>query len=88
MAKFQVSMDDELFRRIEDYADRNYITRSGAIALACNQLVMADDMRQAICDMAVSMARIAESNEIDEQAKEDLKAFHTLAKMFSGNAKK
>lgn len=86
MAKFQVSMDDELLARIEEYADRNYTTRSGAISLACNQLVMADDMRRAIRTMALAMKRIAESNEIDEQSKTDLQAFEMLAKMMTGTA--
>lgn len=86
MVKFQVSMDDELFAKIEDYADRNYTTRSGAISLACNQLVMADEVQRAIRTMALAMKRIAESNEIDEQSKEELKSFEMLAKMFSGTA--
>ena len=86
MVKFQVSMDDELFAKIEDYADRNYTTRSGAISLACNQLVMTDEIQRAIRTMALAMKRIAESNEIDEQSKEDLRHFEYLAKIFSGTA--
>lgn len=81
--KFMVSMDDELFERLDNFADRNYITRSGAVTMAVNQFIMADDMRRAICDMAVTMRRIAESNEIDEKSKADLKAFEMLAQMFS-----
>lgn len=84
MAKFQVSMDDELLARVEDYADRNYTTRSGAISLACNQLVMADDVRRSICTMALAMKRIAESNEVDEKTKEELRTFEALANMFAG----
>lgn len=86
MAKFQVSMEDELLARLEEYADRNYTTRSGAISLACNQLIMADDVRRSLRAMAFAMKRIAESNEIDEQSKQDLQTFETLAKMISGTS--
>lgn len=82
LMKFQVNMDDALFERLEEYADSHYITRSGAVALACNQMIMTDDISKAICSMAVSMKRIAENNEIDEGAKSDLRTFMTLAELF------
>lgn len=84
MAKFQVSMEDELLARLDEYADRNFTTRSGAVSLACNQLIMADDIRRSTLSLAFSMKRIAESNEIDEQTKKELQSFEMLAKMFSG----
>lgn len=86
MAKVQISIDDGLLSRLDEYADRNYTTRSGAVSLACNQLIMADDMRRSIRTMALAMKRIADSNEIDEQSKEELKAFEMLAQMMSGTA--
>lgn len=86
MARFQVSMDDDLFNRLEEYADRNYISRSGAVCMAVNQFIMADDMRRAISDMAITMRRIAESNEIDDKSKAELKAFELLAQMFNTSA--
>ncbi|MBQ1387999.1 MAG: hypothetical protein IIY78_00025 [Clostridia bacterium] len=86
MTRFQVSMDDDLFNRLEEYADRNYITRSGAVCMAVNQFIMADDMRRAISDMAITMRRIAESNEIDDKSMAELKAFELLAQMFSGSS--
>lgn len=86
VAKFQVSMDDELARRLEDYADRHFMTRSGVVTMACNQLILTEDVQRAIKSIAMSMKRIAESNKIDEKTKEDLREMEILAKMFSGNS--
>ena len=86
MAKVQISIDDSLLARLDEYADRNFTTRSGAISLACNQLIMTDDVRRSIRTISIAMKRISESNVIDDQSKEDLKAFELLAQMMSGTA--
>lgn len=80
--RFQVSIDDELATRIDEYADEHYMTRSGVIALACQQLLLADDVRKAIGDLSVSMRRIADNNKIDEQSIKELEHFETFAKMY------
>ena len=36
--KVNISLDDELMKRLDDYADRNYMSRSGLISLACTQI--------------------------------------------------
>lgn len=81
MAKVQISMEDNMLQRLDEYADRNYTTRSGAIAYACSQMMAAEEMRRAISTMALAMKRIAESNEIDAQSKADLEQFQMLAKV-------
>ena len=86
MAKFQVSMDDELSARVEDYADRHFMTRSGVVTMACNQLLLTEDVQRSIKTVALAMKRIAESNQIDEKSKEELHEFEVLAKMISGNS--
>ena len=86
MAKVQISIDDGLLSRLDDYADRNFTSRSGAISWACNQMIMADDLRRSLRTVAIAMKRIADSNEIDEKSKEELRAFEMLAEMVSGTA--
>lgn len=83
--KVQITMDESLLSRLDDFVDRNFSTRSGAIALACTQMLLSDDIRVSIRTIANAMKRIAESNEIDEQSKEDFKQFELLAKALSEN---
>jgi metal-responsive CopG/Arc/MetJ family transcriptional regulator len=86
MAKFQVSMDDELETRLEEYADRHFMTRSGVVTLACNQLLLTEDVQRSIKTIALAMRRIADSNKIDDKSKEELREFELLAKMFAGTS--
>ena len=82
-AKVQISIDETLLKKLDDYADRSFCTRSGAIAMAVSQLVMQDELQRAIRTMAMAMQRIAENNEIDEQSKQELAQFQAVAAMIS-----
>lgn len=81
--KVQVTMDEALLQRLDEYADRSFNTRSGAVSLAVSQLLMQDDLQRSIRTMALAMQRIAENNEIDEESKKQLFAFQSLARMYS-----
>lgn len=82
-AKVQISIDETLLKKLDDFADRSFCTRSGAIAMAVSQLVMQDELQRSIRTMAVAMQRIAENNEIDEQSKQELAQFQAVAAMIS-----
>ena len=58
MAKVQISIDDGLLARIDDYADSNYMSRSGLITFATNQFLSTAQMVMNISilmDMTVRM---------------------------------
>lgn len=82
-AKVQISIDETLLKKLDDFADRSFCTRSGAIAMAVSQLVMQDELQRSIRTMAMAMQRIAENNEIDEQSKQELAQFQAVAAMIS-----
>lgn len=79
--KVNVTLDDELMARIDDYADRNYMSRSGLISLATTQYLNTNEMVLAISDMAVAMRKIADTGKIDHETVEQLEDFERLAKM-------
>lgn len=56
MAKFSVSMNDELLAKIDAYADDNGMTRSGFLALAAKQYLHAMD---AIPSLNVLLGKLA-----------------------------
>lgn len=82
--KMQISLDDSLVRRIDDYADRNYMSRSGLISLATTQYLNSNEMILAIKDMAVCMRKIADTGTVDHETVEQLEDFERLAKIFTG----
>lgn len=82
--KVQISIDDSLLDRIDNYADNNYLTRSGLITLATNQYLNSAEVITAIKDMSVSMRKIADQGSVDEQTMEQLEDFERIAKVLVG----
>lgn len=83
--KVNVSLDDDLMKRIDDFADRNYMSRSGLLSLAATQFLNTNEMVLAINDMAVSMRKIADSGTLDHETIEQLEDFERLARLISSN---
>ena len=81
--KINVSLDDEVVSRIDENADKLYMSRSGFISLACCTYMNSIEIQQAITDISVSMRRIADNNEIDEQSKQELEHFSKLAELLT-----
>lgn len=80
--KVNVSLDDDLIKRIDDYADKNYMSRSGLISLATVQYLNSHEMILAIKDMSVSMRKIADTGKVDHEIIEQLEDFERLANLF------
>jgi metal-responsive CopG/Arc/MetJ family transcriptional regulator len=81
--KVNITLDDDLMKRIDDYADRNYMSRSGLMSLAATQYLNTNEMTLAIKDMAVSMRKIADTGKIDHETMEQLEDFERLAQMLT-----
>lgn len=77
--KINISFDTELLGKIDEYAKNNYMSRTAVIKQACTQLVMAQEVTQALRQLAFSMQRIADTQQIDEQSKKELEGFKALA---------
>jgi metal-responsive CopG/Arc/MetJ family transcriptional regulator len=84
MTKINISINDELAKRIDDYCERNYTNRSALFAQSANQFLLAQSIPQALGEMAVAFKRIADNNEIDEESKKTLNEFMYLAKLLGG----
>lgn len=84
MAKVQISVDDELLKRIDNYSDRNYLSRSGLITLACSQYLNQAEVVTAVKDMALCMRKIADAGTVDEETQKQLEDFERLAQLLTG----
>ena len=85
--KLQISMDDDLLARVDECADKRYMTRSGFIAQACLQVVNQDEIVRAINRVSYAVMKAAENNEIDDETKKELEQFELMVKLMSGQAK-
>jgi metal-responsive CopG/Arc/MetJ family transcriptional regulator len=81
--KVGITLDDKLLQRIDDYADENYMSRSGLISLAATQFLNAADVSRAVRDLSLAMQKIAETGDIDEETKRQLDDFSRAAKFLT-----
>lgn len=85
--KVQISLADELVKRVDAHADENYMTRSGLISFAVTQYLNSADVIKAVNDMSLAMRRIADNGTIDEQTKMQLEDFERISKMLLSSKK-
>lgn len=81
--KVGITLDDELMKRIDEYADNNYMSRSGLISLACTQYLNTSDVAQAIKDMSLAMRKIADSGKVDDETMEQLEDMERFCKFLN-----
>lgn len=82
--KVNISINDELMKRVDDYADNNYMSRSGLLSLAATQYLAQHEALQAVKDISLSIRKIAENGYIDEETEQQLKDFELFVKMITG----
>lgn len=79
--KVNITLDEELMRRIDEYAEDNYLNRSSLVSLAVTQYLNAADVSKAIKEMAFAMRKIADTGEVDDETRKQLEDFERLTKM-------
>lgn len=82
--KLGITLDEELLRRVDEYAEENYLNRSSLISLATTQFLNASDATKAIRDIAFAMRKIADEGQIDDETKKQLEDFERFSKMLVG----
>lgn len=83
--KIQISVDSDLLKRANEFADSNYTTRSGLFCLALRQYLDSQEAIQAIKRISVVMQVISEKGEIDDEAKKELDRIDTIIKLISSS---
>lgn len=84
MKKINICINEELAKRVDEYCERNYLSRSALFAQSAHQFLLSQSIPQALGEMAVAFKRIADNNEIDEESKKSLNEFMYLAKLLGG----
>lgn len=78
--KVGITIDDELLKRIDSFADENYMSRSGLLSVAATQYLNALEVQSAIKDISLAMRKIADTGKVDHDVMEQLEDFERLAK--------
>lgn len=83
--KINISLDEELVKRIEAYSDANYMSRSGFISLACTQYLAQADVVTAIKTLTLALQKIADTGAVDSETLKQLEDYQRLAKLLAGS---
>ncbi len=86
--RINLNVPDELIKRLDNYAKKNYTTRSSVMCQACDQFLMAKEMQMLFSDMRKAMQKIADTQTIDEEAQKNFDEFEILYKSFLDNFSK
>jgi metal-responsive CopG/Arc/MetJ family transcriptional regulator len=79
--KVNVTLNDDLLAKVDQYADENGMTRSGLIAVALGDYLSARELTSAIKSIAFTMQDIASKGEVDEEAQKQLDDFQRLVNL-------
>lgn len=83
--KINVSMDENLLKRVDVYAGSNYMTRSGLLSFAVTQYLNQVEVMSCIKDMAAAMRKIADTGVVDEEILKDLEEFQKMSELLVYN---
>lgn len=82
--KVQISINDGLLERADNFADENYMSRSGLIAQALNQYLTQAEVAIAVKNMALALRKIADTGQLDDETIKQFEDYERIAKMYSG----
>lgn len=85
MAKITISVNDDLLKRIDSYADNNYLTRSGLFSVATVDYLNQKEAISAMRDVSLAVRKMADNGKIDDESMEKLEDFERIVSLFSGN---
>lgn len=85
--KVQISVNDDLLKRIDNYAEENYMSRSGLISMSCKQFLDSNDVIRCIKNLDIALQKIASKGEIDSETQDKLDDFARIAKLVVGEMK-
>lgn len=81
MKKVQISLQEELLDKIDIYAQKNYMTRSGMISYATSQFLLKKELASSIKDLSFSVKKIAEDCKVDDNMMRMLEEFERISKL-------
>lgn len=81
--KVNVTIDEGLLERIDEYAEDNFISRSVLVQLATSQFLTANEATKALVEISLALKKIAQSGSFSEADLRQLQGLEQLAIMLS-----
>lgn len=82
--KVQITVEEELLRKVEQYADDNYISRSGVFVQGAAQIVSQAEVMALLKSMSFAMKKIADTGSVDDDTYRQLEDFQRALTFLCG----
>ena len=79
--KVQLSIDDELMKKVDQASEAMHINRSGYFSMAVSQQVMAWELTNSLKTMSFAIKKIADTGIVDDETRHQIEDFERLAHM-------
>lgn len=79
--KVNITFNDELFERMEEYASENYMTRSGLVSLAVTQYLNQSESIRLIKGIALAIDKLAANGVLSDDIIRQLESYESLSKI-------
>lgn len=83
--RVNMTLNDELLARIDNYAKSNYMSRSSVVSFACNQFLMANELQSLYVDLKRALQTIASKETITDEQLKELEKFENLCDFMTKN---
>lgn len=78
--KVNITFNEELLKKVDEYAKANYLTRSGLVQIACNQYLLQNEALQCVREITNTMKVIADRGFVDTETRAQLEKYEKLIK--------
>lgn len=84
--KVTISLDDNVLKRIDDYAKKNGVKRSGLISIACMEYLDAKDSLKAVEAISLVMRQFVDNSDekLDDKTFQEFEDFERMVRLLRG----
>lgn len=82
--KINITLDNELVSKIDEYSKKYYMTRSGFLSQASSQFLMQHVAADSLKELSTAMRKIAESSKITDEDKAEMESILRACAMITG----
>jgi metal-responsive CopG/Arc/MetJ family transcriptional regulator len=79
--KVQISINDDLLKKLDKASDSLFLSRSGYISMAVNQMLVSFEAVDSLKTMSLAIKKIADTGIVDDVTRHQIEDFERMAKM-------
>lgn len=81
--RVNMTLNNELLERIDNYAKSNYMNRSSVVSFACNQFLISNELQSLLVDMKRALQTIANKDTITDEQLKELEKFENICDLMT-----